>query len=156
MTWIWLSEGIVLKTSGAARICRPMESMMNQINTRLPALLACLGCGLALLLAGTAQAADIYKTVAADGSIVYTDEPLPGAEKVNVPPVSVAPSREVQTTRPARSVDSDNDREALNALQQRYQGFAITSPSPEENLWGTGQSVRVAVNSPQPLLPGLR
>ena len=111
---------------------------------------------LSLLLCSTTYAAEIYKKVAADGSIVYTDEPLPGAEKVDVPPVSVAPAREVQTTRPAQTVDSENDRETLNALQQRYQGFAITSPSPEENLWGTGQSVRVTVRSPQALLPGLR
>ena len=48
---------------------------------------------LSLLLAGTAQATDeIYKQVDAHGNVTYSNKPIKGGKKVNLPPLSTLPT----------------------------------------------------------------
>ena len=48
---------------------------------------------LSLLLAGTAQAADeIYKRVDAHGNVTYSNKPIKGGKKVDLPPLSTLPT----------------------------------------------------------------
>lgn len=84
--------------------------------------------------------AEIYKRVLPDGSVVYTDEPHPDAEKITPPPIQV-----IQPPRPPG--------QAAPAPRQRpgeaagYSAVRITSPADDEVIWNNegGITVQVAV-----------
>ncbi|HEX3398234.1 MAG TPA: DUF4124 domain-containing protein [Steroidobacteraceae bacterium] len=84
-----------------------------------------------LLAAFTVQAAVIYKWVDADGVVHYSDQASPGAEKI----VTGGSLNSMAAGRGATGPSSP-------APQQRAQGglnyteFAITSPAPEQTIFG--------------------
>src|SRR5579859_2436013 len=90
---------------------------------------------LACLAAFAGQAAVVYKWTGSDGVIHYSDQPVPGAEKIFT---SSAPStgRSVSPANP----DSANQgvpgprKNAAPGLE--YSQFAITSPVPDQTFYG--------------------
>lgn len=103
---------------------------------------------LLLMLCGTLVAQNIYKVIDEDGNVIYTDQP-PSNDAVpeDLPPLG---KMDAGRSRPKQANSgSDGSNEAFD-----YPDFAITQPDPEENLWGTGGSVEVALDPGKPLALG--
>ena len=94
-------------------------------------------CILLLALITVAEA-DVYKWVAPDGSVVYTDRPLNGAAKKPIPawrpPVPLSISREYK--RPAPTV----------ALRPEYDRIRVRKPSPGALVREEGNGLEVVVD----------
>ncbi len=92
-----------------------------------------------------AQAAVVYKWTDADGVIHYSDQSVPGAEKIYTAGGGTAGSVRGPATSDSSSAGTKKDADALG-----YTEFAITSPTPEQTFFGDEV---VAVNlSLQPAL----
>lgn len=104
-----------------------------------------------LLLVTSAQA-DIYRSVDAEGNIVFTDEPGPGAEKIEVAPASVI-SPEPSITTGDEEVDeilklspetepavTEQAADAVPAYQVR-----IIAPADDESIWVNNGNVTVSL-----------
>lgn len=122
--------------------------------------------GLSLLLAAGGAVAQnkIYKIKDKDGNVVYTDQPPPeGAVPMNLPQLSIISRRENQQSVQSLDVNRSGNPQAdvsglppLAELLQIYSGAEIVSPKQDESLWGTGNSVSVAIDLKDELLPGLQ
>ena len=95
---------------------------------------------LAVALALPAGAAEIYKTYDENGNPIFTDQaPEPGAEPITLRELSVVEAPEY--ARPDRAAgEGDDATTSLNALRRQYRDFALVSPAPEQNFWGTGHA----------------
>ena len=101
---------------------------------------------LAGLAAFAGQAAVVYKWTDSDGVIHYSDQPVPGAEKIftassssQTPRGAEPPDRRANPTGPA---PQKNVAPGLN-----YNQFAITSPLPDQTFFGDDViSVHLALN----------
>jgi hypothetical protein len=94
-----------------------------------------------LLLASiTIAEADVYKWVAPDGSIVYTDRSLHGAAKIPIPawrpPVPVPLSISPEFKRPAPTV----------AVRSEYDGIRVRKPRPGAHVREEGNGLEVVVD----------
>jgi Domain of unknown function (DUF4124) len=100
-----------------------------------------------LLAAFTVQAAVIYKWVDADGVVHYSDQAVPGAEKIVTAgsPSSSASGR--STTGPTPRTPQQGEKGGLN-----YSEFSITSPAPEQTFFGD-DVIPVRLNLDPPLRP---
>lgn len=108
-----------------------------------------------LLLFGVAASAQVYKWVDADGIVHYSDQPAPGAERVDLPsrPSTAAPA--AQRPRPAAATQSaatSNRNTAPAAAPFTYQSLSFSAPVAEETLWNIGGVLDVSIS----LQPGLR
>jgi hypothetical protein len=89
---------------------------------------------LACLAAFAGQAAVIYKWTDSDGVVHYSDQPVPGAEKIYTASSS--------TSGATASADRSNaDTQAPGAKKpvaprMNYTQFSITSPQPDQNFFG--------------------
>lgn len=106
-------------------------------------IICCLSLGMALT---TASAAEVYKTVDAEGHVVYSDKKTPGAEIINTqsvptytPPTSVTQSAPVPQKTPP-------------AAFKKYEKVEVVSPANEETIWDNEGNVQVNVN----LVPNLQ
>lgn len=100
---------------------------------------------LLLPVLATAESA-VYRWVGPDGSVHFTDEPRPGAEKVIIGPVQVVPR--LQTPKPG---DVDHEAEAGSGAGG-YQDFSFSAPAPDEAIRANNGVVGVRLS----LSPGLR
>ena len=104
---------------------------------RRPALL------LAALLCLPAQA-EIYRIVGPDGSITFTDQPVPGAQPMELAPMSTysPPPMAAPVVEAPQEVDPD--------AAQPYRSFLISSPAPDTTIRdNTGTvSLRLRVDPP--------
>jgi hypothetical protein len=80
-----------------------------------------------LLLALPAQA-EVYRIVNPDGSVTFTDQPQPGAETVELPPMSTYPAPRVSAPDQA---SSGQDGESEDA---GYSSFVVVAPAPEATI----------------------
>lgn len=112
---------------------------MTKTTTALLAALACLA------FAAIASAGQTYKWVDKDGKVHYSDQPVAGAEKVDLKPVNEVPGMPVEQ---AQSSDQP-PAEPLDSATQ-YVSFVITSPKNGEVLRGAGigLSIEVELNPP--------
>ena len=99
----------------------------------------------------------VYKIVDENGNITYTDEPPePGAEPMELPEISV-----VETDYADQPVVAPLDQAAGGGemtpreMRQTYSDFRILEPSPDENYWGTGNTVVVSWGSDAAYQPGM-
>lgn len=88
---------------------------------------------LAILAAAAGQAAVIYKWTDADGVIHYSDQPVPGAQKMTI---SAAPRS--GTTLGARGTGANDDPpdQPREAPGLGYTQLAIASPQPDQSFFG--------------------
>jgi hypothetical protein len=106
----------------------------------------CLGLGLAALVSA-APAAVVYKWVDADGVVHFSDQPVPGAEKI----VTSGGSTRGILSQPAPSGSaSRSQKPATPAASQR---IAITSPQAGQTYSGEEQ-VSVSLEVDPALAPG--
>lgn len=106
-----------------------------------------------LLLCGTAVA-EIYKTVDADGNVVYTDRPPnETARPMELPGLSVIG---IVKSAPRPKAAKDTEAAPIRDLRRSYRDFAIVSPKAEETFWGTGDNeVVLAWNAGNSLQAGM-
>lgn len=90
-------------------------------------------------LTGTASAADVWKWVDSSGVTHYSDQPAPGAIKIEVRAGNVAESRSTSVGTP-RSAAGDDSADAT-----RYRDFAIYRPEVDQSIINTGGQVNVEI-----------
>lgn len=90
-----------------------------------------------LLLAQAAQA-DVYKTINADGEVVFSDVPSEGAERVRLPEVST-----YKPPPPKRSPASVSAGKADTAAP--YKSFKVSAPENEATIWDNEGIVTLAL-----------
>lgn len=83
----------------------------------------------AALAAFAAQAAVIYKWTDSDGVIHFSDQPVPGAEKISTGATNTAVSG--PTTVATDASDTQQKPGALDYIQ-----FSLTAPAPEQTFFG--------------------
>jgi hypothetical protein len=93
-----------------------------------------------LLLPALAMGA-VYKRVQPDGTVLFSDEPLPGSEKIEVPPINVYTPPELPSPAPSLSTEA----KPPPAEEERYSRVEILMPGPQDTLRNTGFTVDVAV-----------
>ena len=87
----------------------------------------------ATLAAFAGQAAVVYKWTDSDGVVHYSDQPVPGAEKIFTAS-GPAPGGSVPSARSANPGQSGPKKNVSPGIN--YNQFAITSPTPEQTFFG--------------------
>jgi hypothetical protein len=85
---------------------------------------------LAALASFAGQAAVVYKWTDSDGVIHFSDQPVPGAEKIYT-----GASNTAQSVPTGQNAGSPADTEKSTGVLD-YAEFSITSPSPEQTFFG--------------------
>ena len=85
---------------------------------------------LAALAAFAAQATVVYKWTDADGVIHFSDQPVPGAEKISTGATNTATAGSSGNAE-AQTTDGEKKTGALD-----YAEFSITSPTPGQTFFG--------------------
>ena len=111
----------------------------------------------ALLLAGAAWSADIYKVVDKDGNVTFTDQPPgDGSQPMALPELSVIETEVPADQAPVAEDTQEASAPTLRELRRTYRDFSITQPANEETFWGTANAVVVSWGSQVPPAPGMR
>ncbi len=98
---------------------------------------------LCLITTGLALAqTGVYRWVGPDGTVTFTDQSRPGAEKIEIePPQTVPPSEAVRKALQAESGVADKA-----AAESAYTQFAIVSPSEDESVRSNNGAVSINMN----------
>ena len=102
---------------------------------------------LASLAAFAAQAAVVYKWTDSDGVVHYSDQPVPGAEKI----YTTSSTGGTVTARQAEPASPADSKKPVGALG--YSAFALTSPAPEQTFFGD-EAISAHLSLEPALLPG--
>jgi len=100
------------------------------------------------------SAQKIYKTVDANGNVTYTDQPPnETAEPLDLPEISVIDGKTngQGPTNLYQAPEPEEDEEGTGG--GIYDDLRFTSPTSEENLWGTGGTVSASLSTKSGLLP---
>ncbi len=111
--------------------------------------------GVFLFTLSVVWAADIWKVVDENGTVVYTDQkPEDGSAPMDLPELSIIETdfQVEQTPTGGKKVIPPTSAD----LRRLYRDFRITRPLPEETFWGTANTVVVTWDSNTPLTPDLR
>ena len=107
---------------------------------------------LLLLLCACTASAQVYKWVDEDGVVHYSDQPVPGAERIDLPTRSSAPPA-AAAARPAAATPAARPAPASRpAAPFSYTSLSVASPAAEQTLWNIGGQLTVNLS----LQPGLR
>lgn len=96
-----------------------------------------LAISLAVLLVLPVQA-EVYRIVNPDGSVTFTDQPVQGAEKLDLPPVMTYSAPKMRAPAPA-------GQGANGSGGQSYSRFVIASPAPETTIRDNAGNVSMVV-----------
>lgn len=99
--------------------------------------------GVICLGSGSVSAA-VYKSIDAQGNVVYTDEPQDNAKPLELPPLSTIPPPKSVNLAPAEKSDSGD-------ADTKYEQITIISPTQDETLRNNAGNVNVSMA----LSPGL-
>lgn len=89
-----------------------------------------------------AAIAQIYKYTDENGNIHYTDKkPSEDAQETKLKPITIVESRKSGSS---TNWKRERHKEKFNPLT--FENFAISSPTNEESIWGTGGNLSVSVN----------
>jgi hypothetical protein len=109
-----------------------------------------------LAAASPAGATDIYKTIDANGQVIYTDRPpTPDAKPISLRELSVVDAPTYSRPRRESTEPAQDDQMSMNELRFMYRNFKLVSPAPEQNFWGTGQVATIAWDAGAPLQQGM-
>jgi hypothetical protein len=98
---------------------------------------------------------EIFRVVDKDGNVIFTDQrPSADAQPMVLPELSIIKT-DVPPPPPAEAAVEEVKPPTTRELRRMYSDFRITQPRQEETFWGTGNTVVVAWESSQPLLPDL-
>lgn len=96
-----------------------------------------------LLVLGSAAHADFYKSVDADGNVVYSDTPTEGAEQVKLPGLST-----FEAVKPApaeKNKDGEDAEAAPKNTPTVYARFSIQQPENDMTIWDNNGSIPVSL-----------
>ena len=109
-----------------------------------------------LLLLGATASAQVYKWVDEDGVVHYSDQPAPGAERIDLPSRPTAAVPAARRPSAAATASQSSAKSARPATQTvpafTYESLTFTSPAAEETLWNIGGVLNVSIG----LKPALR
>lgn len=91
--------------------------------------------------------AEIYRSTDAEGNVIYTDQPLPGAKTVDLPGLTSYESPAYSTSTPA-AADTEAQPTAV------YTEFSISKPANDETIRDNTGEVRIAIAMSPALKPG--
>ena len=91
---------------------------------------------LLFLIVSFAAAAEVYRSVGADGSVTYSDTPGPSSEKVKLPQVMIYSPPPL----PQRKEEVKPPEEPLP-----YQQMSIVEPQPDETIWDNQGIIELVV-----------
>ena len=97
-------------------------------------------------LCSTASAAEVWKWVDAKGVTHYSDQPIPGAVKIEVRAGNISEARSAQPLSNQADSQSQSQRE-----QGSYREFEIVRPTKDQNIINTGGEVAVEIRIAPPL-----
>jgi hypothetical protein len=103
-----------------------------------------------LLAPFSVSAAPVYKWVGPGGKVTYSDKPVPGAKRVDLPPISVYKPPPAPPTPSAVAAPGTPEPPAPTPGSY-YRRVAIVTPSPDATLWNTAYTVNVDVLVEPPL-----
>jgi hypothetical protein len=104
---------------------------------------------LAALAAFAGQAAVVYKWVDSDGVIHFSDQPVPGAEKIST---SASSLNVVTGGRPTGGDSQSPSPQKPGAKGLGYTVFSIASPTPEQTFFGD-EAISASLALDPPLQP---
>lgn len=107
----------------------------------------------AAMLSASIATAQFYKSVDAEGNIVYSDKPTPGAEQLTPPPISTVESRpapEEPKTTDAKT-GAENTEEPAKKPPTKYTKFSIVQPNNDDTIWNNTGAVPVTLQLEPPL-----
>ncbi|WP_372696321.1 DUF4124 domain-containing protein [Immundisolibacter sp.] len=107
-------------------------------------------CLLLVAVPATAQATRVYRSVAPDGTVLYSDQPGPGAQEIDVrQPAAIVPS-------PAPAAAPAQPQQQPPAAEERivYTTLRITQPTDDAVHWFAEGPLRVEVEIVPPLAEG--
>ncbi len=109
---------------------------------------------LLLLVSSAASAAPAWTWVDEQGRRHFSDRPVPGATRIDLPETApatrpVQPTTASTATRPATAASAASQPAPAN---ERYTQFDIVSPTQEQTLWNLGGTLPVQVS----VQPGLQ
>lgn len=111
----------------------------KKLQTVFVSVFACLAA-----LASRDVPAEIYKKVLPDGTVSYSSEPLPNAEKINPPEPQVIPALKP----PADGVQQG---QTPASAPPPYTGLDIVEPADDQVIWNNAREVEVSVSLTPPL-----
>jgi len=100
------------------------------------------------LTLASAACADIYRSVDEDGSIVFSDTPSEGAEKIEL--------QEAQTVKPQPGTRSFQYEPQESNTPPRYREVAITSPGDDKAVRSNNGNITIRMSVKPSLRPGDR
>ena len=107
---------------------------------------------LGLLVMPLAAAYEVYKWTDDDGVVHYSDQPVPGAQRIELADPNTS---EPLVRQPDEVLQSGGEQEpAEDEAPFRYESFEIVSPGAEETLWNIGGVLNVSMALSPPLQPG--
>lgn len=123
-------------------------------------LIILMGIAVAAIVVSGTLAAQVYKVVDENGNVTYTDQPPEdGSAPMDLPEISVVESQypsEMPNSGGAENQASNSaDAKTPRELRQLYSDFRLLSPTPEENYWGTGNTVVVSWGTSSAYEPGM-
>lgn len=102
-------------------------------------------------LSGTASSAEVWKWVDAKGITHYSDQPVPGAVRIEVRAGNISEARSAAP--PSNAADSDSPSQSE---QGAYTTFQIVRPTNDQNIINTGGQVDVEIRIAPPLVAAHR
>jgi|SRR5688572_6682592 hypothetical protein len=102
-------------------------------------------------LSGTASSAEVWKWVDAQGVTHYSDQPVPGAVRIEVRAGNISEARSAEPLSNAADSDSSSQSE-----QGSYRTFQIVRPTNDQNIINTGGQVDVEIRIAPPLVAAHR
>jgi len=96
-----------------------------------------------LLVSTTGLSAAVYKSVDAQGNVVYTDEAVGNGKPINLPPLSTIPAPKYTSSQPSAVKPGDSG--------SRYKSISIVSPTQDATLRDNTGAVPVSAG----LVPSL-
>ena len=106
-----------------------------------------ISAALAALAAAPARG-EIYRYVDDSGTVVYTDKPRPGAEKVELPGISVYRGGVPRAGSPPAG---DGKKKPAKEAGPAYEAVRIVSPAHDQAFWSAAGEVVVQVETQPPL-----
>jgi len=93
--------------------------------------------------------AEVYRSVAPDGTVSYSDQAAPGARAIDLPPPSsYLPRVVVPTPVPSAASGIESTPEAAEystgGAQRSYERFALVAPVEQETIWSNEGVIEVA------------
>ena len=103
------------------------------------------------LTVGAVHAAPAWRWVDANGQVHYSDTPVDGAKRIDLPGAQTFGTAQ----RPPPATDKSPGQAPAKATgaAQRYRAFNIVSPTQQETLWNVGTVVNVQIQLDPPLEP---